>query len=141
MARYHGKVTEFNIDDAGGTERELAAYITECSLDLGQDSAEATAKGSTAKEFTVGHYGGTMSFSGRYDDTVTAGPDVVFRGLVKSGEAHGCTIEWGGGGVGTDETTFEVIITGYTRSSPLAGTIDFSGTGQITGAVTETDIT
>jgi len=141
MATYHGKVTNFLIDDAGATERDLSAFVTDCSLDLQQAVADATAKGSAAQVHTVGHYGGTMSVSGRYDDTATTGPDVVMRGLVTAGASTDCTIEWGGGGVGTDETTFSVTITGFTRSSPLAGTIDWSATGTINGAVTETDIT
>jgi len=135
MATYHGKVTTFTIDSD-----DLSAYVTDCSLDLQQAVADATAKASTAQVHTVGHYGGTMSVSGRYDDTASTGPDVTMRALVTGGASVACIIGWGGGGSGTDTTSFNVTVTGFTRSSPLAGTIDWSATGTINGAVTENDI-
>jgi len=141
MAKYHGKVTAFTIDDSGGSPVDLSAYVTDVSFDIGQDVADATTKGSTAKEHTVGHYGATATVSGRYDDTASTGPDVVFRALAKSGASGTVLIEWGGGGVGTDSTSGEATVTRYSRSSPLAGTVDFSADLEFTGAITEADIT
>jgi len=136
MAKYHGKVSVFKIDDSGSTLQDLSNFVSDVSLDLGQDVAEATAKGSAAKEYTVGHHGATASFTGRWDDTATTGPDDILRTLVTGGAASDVEISFGGDGSGQRRVSGSMIVTQYAVSSPLAGTVDFTGAGTFTGAIT-----
>lgn len=135
MAKYHGKVSKFTIDDVGETLRDLTAYVTDVSDDLSHDMAECTAKGDGAKTYAAGHYGGTISISGRYDDAATSGPDVVLAGLVVQDEARDFEVAYGGA-TGLRAMTGTAFVSAYSRSSPLAGMVDFTATLQVTGVLT-----
>ena len=136
MSTYHGKVSTFKIDDTGGTERDLSDFVTDYSLDMQKDTGETTGKGSDAKTFAAGHYGSTISVSGRWDDTLTTGPHVVMMGLIQSDSAVDFRLGFGGDTTGRQILTGQAIVTAYTPSSPLAGIVDFSATLQCTGVIT-----
>lgn len=137
MTTYHGKVTTMKVDDAGDVERDISTFVTDVSVDFQKGSAESTAKGSAAQTHKVGHYGATISFSGRWDDTATTGPDVVLMGLLKDDDPHDFEIGFGGDDTGQRLLTGKGYLTAYTPSSPLAGIVDFSGTILVTDTVTE----
>lgn len=134
MTVYHGKVSTFKIDS-----NDLSNYITDVDSPFSADVAESTAKGSTSKTYVEGHFGGTITISGRWDDTVTTGPDAVLEGLWGDG-ANAFEIGYGGDANGQVIYTGNAILTGYTPTSPLAGVVGFSATFQITGDVTRTTV-
>lgn len=129
MTTYHGKATTFFLGS-----NDLSAYITDASINFGQDIAEVTAKGDTAKRHKVGHYGAEISLSGRWDDTASTGPDALLFGLLA--DASGETFRLGMGGNGAGRVyTGVVLLSVYTPSSPLAGVVDFSATLVVDAAV------
>jgi hypothetical protein len=138
MAMSHGMVSHFSVEDsAGSTLRTLTTYITDVEFPLSQDVAETTTKGQTAKTYVQGHTDATITINGRWDNTVTTGPDVVLFGLV--GDAGTVGFEFGPEGNTNGDVKYsgECILTGYSVSSPLADVVGFTAEFQITGAVTK----
>ena len=66
----HGKSTDFELDDTGGTSRSLSNVLTSVDFPETIDTAESTAFGSTSKSYLVGLRDSTISVSGLWDATV-----------------------------------------------------------------------
>jgi len=137
MAVVHGKDSVFKLEDsAGATLRDLTAYVTDVTLSYEQDEAQTTTKGQTAETYLQGHTRAKVEITGRYDSTVTSGPDVVMSSLV--GDTGTCLFEFGPEGGGSTKVKYsgECFLTGYEIGSPLAGIVGFTGSLRVTGAVT-----
>ena len=82
MALFDSKVAKFFLEDTGGTERDLSAYITEIGgLPGARALNEATALGDSGATFHPGLENVTISISGQFDDTGTTGPEAVLGPL------------------------------------------------------------
>lgn len=137
MAVVHGKDSYFQVEDSAGTTlRNLTTYLTDVSMSWEQDVATTTTKGQTADTFLQGHTRATLALTGRYDSTVTSGPDVVLNGLV--GDTGTVGFEWGPEGSTTGKIKYsgEAILTSYVIDSPLGDIVGFTAGLQVTGAVT-----
>jgi predicted secreted protein len=134
MAVQHGRVATFSIDDAGGTPRDLSAFVNNASITLDGDTAEVTTLGSTgdAKEFIRGLNNGSLSISGFYDATATTGADTVLSGLYNA-VAGTFSLSFDGG---TVTYTGEALLTSYNPGADLGGAVSFNASFQITGVVT-----
>lgn len=137
MAVVHGKDSYFSLEDStGSTLRILTTYLTDVTLSYEQDEAQTTTKGQTWESYLQGHARATLELTGRYDSTVTTGPDVVLSGLVA--DTGTCSFEFGpeGGTVGKVKYSGECFLTGYEIGSPLADIVGFTASLRVTGAVT-----
>lgn len=137
MAQEHGRNSYFQLEDSGGsTLRNLTTYLTDVSSTMNQDEAETTTKGQTARTFVQGHTDCTISLTGRWDNTVTSGPDVVLAGLI--GDTGTCGFEWGpeGGTSGKIKYSGECFLRSYEITSPLEDIVGFTAELRVTGAVT-----
>ena len=136
MAVVHGKDSYFQLEDSAGTTlRNLTTYLTDITLTWEQDEAQTTTKGQTPETYVQGHTRAMIDLVGRYDSTVTTGPDVILSGLV--GDTGTCGFEFGpeGSGVGKVKYSGECFLTGYEIGSPLADIVGFTANLRITGAV------
>jgi hypothetical protein len=137
MAQEHGRFSVFKLEDSGGaTLRDLTTYVTDVESNFNQDEAETTTKGQTARTFVQGHTDATLKLLGRWDNTVTSGPDVVLAGLV--GDTGTCAFEWGPEGSANGEVKYtgECFLRSYNIKSPLEGVVEFDAELRVTGAVT-----
>lgn len=137
MAVIHGKDSYISIEDSAGTTlRILTTYVTDWTLSWEQDEAQTTTKGQTAETYLQGHTRATLELTGRYDSTVTTGPDVVLFSLL--GDTGTDTFEAGpeGGTTGKVKYTGECFLTGYEIGSPLAGIVGFTASFRVTGVIT-----
>ena len=66
----HGKSTDFELDDTGGTSRSLSTVLTSVDFPEVIETAETTAFGATSKSYIVGLRDATISVSGLWDATV-----------------------------------------------------------------------
>ena len=126
----HGKSTDFELDDTGGTSRSLANTLTDVSFPQTIDTAETTAFGSTNKSYIVGLKDTTISVSGIWDATVD--------GYISGTEPASRTFIYGpaGSGSGNVKYTGEAIMTNYSVSNPVGDVVTYSVDLQVTGAVT-----
>ena len=128
----HGKSTDFELDDTGGTSRSLANVLTSVDFPETIDTAETTAFGSTSKSYIVGLRDSTISVSGLWDATID--------GYIIGTEPASRTFIFGPAGStgGNVKYTGEAILTNYSVSAPVADVVTFSLDLQVTGNVTRT---
>lgn len=128
----HGKSTYFNLDDTGGTARDLSDTLTSVDFPETIDTAETTAFGATSKSFIVGLRDATISVSGLWDATVD--------GYIIGTEPASRTWIFGPAGStgGNVKYTGEAILTSYSVSNPVGDVVTYSLDLQVTGNVTRT---
>ena len=128
----HGKSTDFEVDDTGGTSRSLSNVLTSVDFPETIDTAESTAFGSTSKSYLVGLRDATISVSGLWDATVD--------GYIIGTEPASRTFIFGPAGStgGNVKYTGEAILTNYSISNPVGDVVTFSLDLQVTGNVTRT---
>ena len=129
---YHGKSTNFSLDDTGGTSRDLSDVLVSVDFPEVVETGETTAFGATSKSYIVGLRDATISVSGIWDSTVD--------GYIIGTEPATRTFIFGPAGStsGYVKYTGECILTNYSVSSPVADTVTFSMDLQCTGGVTRT---
>lgn len=129
---YHGKSTNFSLDDTSGTSRDLSDVLVSVDFPEVVETGETTAFGATSKSYIVGLRDATISVSGLWDSTVD--------GYIIGTEPATRTFIFGPAGStsGYVKYTGECILTNYSVSSPVADVVTFSMDLQCTGGVTRT---
>jgi len=132
---YHGKSTNFSLDDTGGTSRDISNVLVSVDFPEIVETAETTAFGATSKSYIVGLRDATISVSGIWDSTVD--------GYIIGTEPATRTFIFGPAGStsGYVKYTGECILTNYSVSSPVGDVVTFSLDLQCTGGVTRTRTT
>ena len=129
---HHGKATHFELDDTGGTSRDVSNVLVSVDFPEIIETAETTAFGATSKSYIVGLRDATISVSGIWDATVD--------GYIIGTEPATRTFIFGPAGntSGYVKYTGECILTNYSVSSPVGDVVTFSLDLQCTGGVTRT---
>ena len=129
---FHGKATNFSLDDTGGTRRDISNVLVSVDFPEIIETAETTAFGSTSKSYIVGLRDATISVSGIWDATGD--------GYIIGTEPATRTFIFGPAGStgGFVKYTGECILTNYSVSSPVGDVVTFSLDLQCTGGVTRT---
>ena len=128
----HGKSTDFELDDTGGTSRSLSNVLTSVDFPETISTATTTAFGATSDSFVVGIRSASISVSGLWDATVD--------GYIIGTEPASRTFIFGPAGStgGSVKYTGECILTNYAISNPVADVVTFSLDLQVPGDVTRT---
>jgi hypothetical protein len=134
MAFAHGKAASFQVDDVGGTLRDLSAYLTSTGLTRSADLAETSTLGSTYKSFVSGLIDGKLPIAGLFDPTV----DGYLAALLIAGTSADFEYYPQGTTAGLVKEAGHVILTSYEISAGLDGASTFSGEFQVDGAITRT---
>ena len=126
----HGKSTDFELDDTGGTSRSLANVLTSVDFPETIETAETTAFGATSKSYIVGLRDATVSVSGLWDATVD--------GYIIGTEPATRSFIFGPAGSSSSNVKYtgECILTNYSVSAPVGDVVTFSLDLQVTGNVT-----
>ena len=126
----HGKSTDFELDDTGGTSRSLANVLTSVDFPETIDTAETTAFGATSKSYIVGLRDATISVSGLWDATID--------GYIIGTEPATRSFIFGPAGSTSSNVKYtgECILTNYSVSNPVADVVTFTIDLQVTGNVT-----
>jgi predicted secreted protein len=127
----HGKSTDFEIDDTGGSSRNISDTVTNVDFPETLDTAETTAFGSTSKSYIVGLRDATISVSGIWDATV----DGYIRGGAEPASRSFIFGPAGDTG-GNVKYTGEAIVTNYSISNPVGDVVTYTLDLQVTGDVT-----
>jgi len=130
----HGSKAVFQVQDSGGTLRDLSAYLTEDSLERTADTAETTPFGKTSKTYIPGLKDATISLGGNYDATAVSGISVVLEGILAV--ERNFELYPAGNVTGERKYTGAAILTQFSVSSPVDGKVAISGEFQVTGDVT-----
>lgn len=119
MAFVHGKATYISLDGD-----DLSAYVNTSDLNMTADSHDVTTYGKDSHVFSGGLKGGTASMSGIYDNTATTGPRAVIQPLV--GTVVPLVRRPEGTGSSLPQDTVDVLVTGYTETSPVNDMVAWS---------------
>ncbi len=137
MAFFDSRVSKFLIDDTGGTQRDLSAYITEVrGLPGPRTLNEVTALGDSGAKFIPGVEKASITLHGMYDNTATSGPDAVLGPLRTHTAA--ADFEYGPKGSGTGDVKYSGTcwVTGYDLKSRVGDVVEWSVSLQVEGTVT-----
>lgn len=132
MAFGHGSKAVFKITDAGGTLRDISAWLTSVAENFTADVAEITALGSLAKAYIAGLVDGTIDAEGKYDPT----PDGYLAGILGFANARAFEYHPQGTAGGTPKYTGSCFLTSYNPVHPVDDAGSFTASFQVTGAVT-----
>lgn len=132
MAFQHGKNTNFQINS-----KDISQYCDNVDFPEVADTAETSTFGASAKTYIPGLTDSTLAIQGKFDPTVTTGPDAVLQPLVG---AAATTFIYGpyGNTSGFVKYTGSAICTNYKITSPIGGVVTFTADFQCTGAITRT---
>lgn len=119
MAFKHSKDTVVKLDD-----NDLSAFTNSSSFEKNADSHDVTTYGKGAHVFTGGLLNGAQGIEGVYDSTAVTGPRAVILPLVGTVVAFVRQPE--GAGAGKPQDSFDVLVTKYTESSPVADMIKWA---------------
>lgn len=130
MATVHGKSLVVTLDGDS-----LTAYANACEFGRTADSHDTTVYGMDSKRYAGGLKDGTCTISGVYD-TAVGGPRATIEPLL------GTVVELvhrpEGTGTGKPQRTVDVLVTGYSESSPVADMVTWSADLQLSGDVDDT---
>lgn len=132
MAKKRGILTDWRLDNSGGTLTDISTQCTMVDLSNDVESFDVTAFQSGNKEYLVGFTDGKFSFEGFFDGTINA----HLMGIL--GQEASITFNWGPEGSASGKPKFsgEGFLTGYKPSSAVNAPNKFSATFQVTDAIT-----
>lgn len=132
MAKYGSNVLQIDVDDSGGTPRNMSDFITEMNgLNITGLTEESHAFLDSWVEnlFTGVNRADDITFGGFFDD-VALGPDAVF---INSTVIRTVQFTWGG----TKTSSFECLISSYKRQGVRGELTKFEVVLKPSGTVTE----
>lgn len=132
----HGRNAFFQVDDSGGTLRNITNQLREITFPRTVDMAETSAFGTFDKTYVVGMRDATISANGMFSAGASTEIDPVLAGVL--GQEASITFEYGpeGNTSGRIRYTGECFLTSYEIGSPYNDMVSVSTEFQITGAVT-----
>jgi hypothetical protein len=131
MALVHSRVTVIKL----GTV-DISQYVKSSEFARKADSHDVTTYGKDDHVYAGGLGDGSFKCDGLYDSTATTGPRALIEPLI--GTTVALTRRPEGTGSGKPQDIVNIIITGYTESSPVADYVTWSMEGQLSDAVNST---
>lgn len=128
MAFRHGSKAALTL-----ATKDLTTYIDSVDFNVDVDAADTTTLGATWKSAIAGLPGGKLDIKGFYDPTATVAPPAVIWAAIAAGVPVTGLYYPGGNVSGQALWTFTngLLITGYSESSPVGGTVAFKASAQV----------
>lgn len=137
MTFVHGKDIAFQLDDSGGSLRNIKVYLNSVSgLPGARGMSEVTAFGDQGTRFIPGLSNVTFSIAGHCDTTASVGVTTVLNGL-RSATAT-ASFEYGpeGSATGKVKYTGECWLTEFTMDASNSDRVPVAASFQVDGVVT-----
>lgn len=128
MALIHSKVTVVKL---GSTD--LSAYVSSSEFARKADIHDVTTYGKADHCYAGGLGDATFKMDGFYDSTASTGPRAAIEPLI--GTEVVLTRQPEGAGAGKPQDVVDLVVTGYTETSPVADYVKWSMEGQCSDAV------
>ena len=137
MAFFNSKSSRFSIEDTGGAERDLSAYLTEVAGLPGRRVLDdITSLADTGRRYMAGPDVATFTLAGMFDDTATTGPDAVLGPLRSHSSSVAFSYGPGGGATGDIKYSGSCWVESYEILSSVGSRVQFSASLKVDGAVT-----
>lgn len=128
MSFVHGKDTYVSLDS-----NDLSAYCKTTEFNRSADDHDNTTYGQDGHVYGGGLTDGTVTISGRYDNT-TSGPHDVIPSLL--GTNVTLVLRQEGTGSGLPEDSMSVLVKSYSESLPVDDYVAWTSELKISGSVT-----
>ena len=139
MPFYHGKSSQFTLDNAAGSVVDLSSYCDNTDFSQILETAETTTFGASAKTFIPGLRDVTFSVGGKFDPTLDAHLNGVLAAQAAGTLATASYVIGPAGSTsGFPKYTGECLITSYQVNPPVGDVITWSAEFQGTGTPTRT---
>ena len=137
MAFFDSRVSRFSLDDAGGTKRDLSAFVVDVrGLPGARALNEVTALGDDGARFIPGLQDVAFSLSGLFDSTASSGPDAVLAGLRSHNAAAGFEYAPHGTATGAIKYSGKCWVVSYELRSRVGRLVEWTASLQVDGVVT-----
>lgn len=135
MAFLSGKSAVFKLDNAAGSLVDLTTYINNVDFPRDADLLETTTLGATSRTYIAGFLNATVELQGYWDGAATAIDEHLAAILA---HANTQTFEYGpeGSASGKVRYTGECRCVKYQNATSVDGVANWSGSLQVTGAIT-----
>ena len=132
MPFVHGRLTDFRVDNSGGTLTDISAYCDSVDFPQTVETAETTTFGDASKDYIVGLKDSTISIGGKWDALL----DAVLAPIL--GQAASVSFQYGPAGstLTNVKYTGECFCTSYQVAGAVGDVVTFSAEFQVTGNVT-----
>ena len=133
MTRYGSVDLTIKVGNDSGAAKDLTSYIdtiNEFTVEALLQEGHAFGDEWVKQLFTGVKRGNALTVEGFYDDTAADGPDAILKAI---GDTREVEIAWGG----SKKSTFDAVITNYSRRPVRGDLTRFSCTLTPTGEVTE----
>ena len=136
MAFFDSSRSRFTLDDTGGVERDLSAYITDISGLPGTRTLEdITSLGDAGRKFIPSSEEAEISISGVFDNTRNVGPDVTLGTLRTHHSAVGFGYAPHGTASGSVKYSGKCWVETYEVSSSVGRLVQFTAKLKVNGKV------
>lgn len=137
MAFFDSRVSKFKLTDSASAVKDLSPYLTEVSgLPGPRNLLEVTALSDTGTKSIPGLQDADISLSGIFNDSSTAGPDLVL-GVLRTHTAA-TAFSYGPNGTTAGEVDYSgsCWVSSYEIQSRVGSRVEFTATLKVEGAVT-----
>lgn len=134
MSFVHGKGVSISVGGA-----DISPFTNSVEVKLSADSHDVTTFGKTAHIYQSGLTDGTVTVKGVYDDGASLAPQLVFQPKL-GGALTEVLYKPEGAGTGKPLWTFDVQVTAYEESAPVAEMITWTAEMQISEAIAATTL-
>jgi hypothetical protein len=131
MTLIHGKNTVVKL-----ATHDISTYVKSSEFARTSDVHDVTTYGKGSHVYAGGLLDGTAKMDGVYDSTASTGPRAVIEPLI--GTEVVLTRQPEGSGAGKAQDVVDVIIKGYTETSPVADMVTWSCDMQMSDDVVST---
>lgn len=132
MAFYDSSSSTFQLDDTGGTQRNLSAYVTAIrGLPGPRNLNDVTSLSDSGRKSIPGLEDVQFSVDFLWDDTATSGPDVVLSGV----RTHTAAVDFEYSPEGTTVYSGTCWITSYEINSQVGSQVTATANFQVEGTV------
>lgn len=129
MAFVAGKNSVFKLDNSGGAITDLSAYITDVSVDFGDDTSEVTTYGNSSKDYVLTLADGSVSVTGLFEATLLS----HLGGIRGSSSTISYEFYPDGTTGGNPKINGECVLTSMSPGSSVGGTATLNFNLQCTG--------
>jgi hypothetical protein len=130
MAFKQGRFSEITVSGVN-----LSTYCDTIDLSRDTEMLETTTFTKTSKTWLTGLQDAKVDIKGKYDPTVTTGPQAVLNNLVGASNSVWVKYFPGGNAAGQRINEFYAFVTNYSESSNVGDVVAFSASLQIDGPV------
>lgn len=124
MAKISGLGDSFQLDDSGGTLRDISSTVDSVQVGTSQGLIEVTGLDKSAMERIIGMGDGSFQISGPFDAATNKAHDV----MTPLSGTRTATYDIGGATTGNPRLSMEMLIANYNISRDNAGKLNWTST-------------